>query len=87
MYKLLVFLTLFSTPLIGVFASEGYIGEPIGLDFYTRIDENTESTVRAMTSARIKDIGTYGKLARNCQGKFPPWLANEKIDEPALREL
>ena len=74
------------TPFLAHAESTGYIGENMGIDFYSRIDENVGSTIEALRQTRLREYSTFRGFGRICRTEIT-WLDGERMDEALLREL
>jgi hypothetical protein len=72
-----------SLPFFGYASETGYIGEKLGIDFYSRIDENTESTIESLRQNRLRDYGTFRGFGKDCRASAA-WLDDERMDEQIL---
>ena len=73
----------FLVPFLAIAAEEpGIIGNNLGLDFYSRIDDAGDSLAQGIVKRRLTDKGTYGAL-----GCGASWLAGEQIRQGDLDAL
>lgn len=60
----------------------GIIGQNLGLDFYSRIDDAGDKVAQAIVSRRLTEKWTYKSFGCNAN-----WLNNQKINQSLLEEL
>lgn len=63
----------------------GGLGENLGLDFYSRIDDAGDGLARAITTRRVKQYGTFGKFTQPCV--LPSWIRDEGVSQATLENV
>jgi hypothetical protein len=69
-----------------LFASEGYIGENPGLNFYSRIDSSAGQLVSGFLNKRISEYKTFAGFGKFCR-KPMPWFDSTRMEQKILDEI
>lgn len=87
MQKYLLFLPFISSLFISpfVFATEGYLGENPGFDFYSKIDTWTYKIQQKLVAQKLKKSSTFATFWRKC--RYIRLLGDAPIDERVLQGI
>lgn len=87
MQKYLLFLSFISTLFLSPFvhATEGYLGENPGFDFYSKIDTGTYKIQQKLVAQKLKKSSTFASFGRKC--KNAKLLGDTPIDERVLQGI